>query len=195
MTKPTKWVCAQRRLRSAWASAPESSPCAQWVDKGSRFLHADSEDCSDWADSICWLCQVAAQRMVKMVTVWWQGSLIWWDPSWQLQMWKKKEVTKNKIKIVVQKLSLGTTKLWAHRNLRSTSQGPKVSPWWQQRLWSVCVDRLAGMRLCFACFTVPWLTWVASIFRRACLVLKVKWARSQARRHRLKKKKPAQSKN
>ena len=21
MTKPTKWVCAQRRLRSAWASA------------------------------------------------------------------------------------------------------------------------------------------------------------------------------
>ena len=33
MTKPTKWVCAQRRLRSAWASAQsdQSSLCAQWV--------------------------------------------------------------------------------------------------------------------------------------------------------------------
>ena len=30
MTKPTKWLCAQRRLRSAWASAQsdQSLPCA-----------------------------------------------------------------------------------------------------------------------------------------------------------------------
>ena len=33
MAKPAKWVCAQWRLRSAWASA-----------KGPRFLHVDSED-------------------------------------------------------------------------------------------------------------------------------------------------------
>ena len=46
MTKPTKCVCAQQRLRSAWASAQsdQSSLCAQWVAKGPRFLHADSED-------------------------------------------------------------------------------------------------------------------------------------------------------
>ena len=50
MTKPTKWLCAQRRLRSALASAQsdqslsEYSLCAQWVAKGPRFLHADSED-------------------------------------------------------------------------------------------------------------------------------------------------------
>ena len=46
MTKPTKWVCAQRRLRSAWVSAQSnlSSLCAQWVAKGPRFLHADSKD-------------------------------------------------------------------------------------------------------------------------------------------------------
>ena len=45
MTKPTKWVCAKRRLRSAWASAQsdQSSLYAQWVAKGPRFLHADSE--------------------------------------------------------------------------------------------------------------------------------------------------------
>ena len=35
MKKPTKWVCAQRRLRSAWASAQsdQSSLSAQWVAK------------------------------------------------------------------------------------------------------------------------------------------------------------------
>ena len=46
MTKPTKLVCTQRRLRSAWASAQsdQSSLCAQWVAKDPRFLHADSED-------------------------------------------------------------------------------------------------------------------------------------------------------
>ena len=37
----------------------ESSLCAQWVAKNLRFLHADSEDWSDWADaqadlSLCW---------------------------------------------------------------------------------------------------------------------------------------------
>ena len=54
MTKPTKWVCAQRRLRSAWASRTvwsESSLCAQWVAKDPSFLHADSEDWSDWAEA------------------------------------------------------------------------------------------------------------------------------------------------
>ena len=46
VTKPTKWVCAQQRLRSAWASAQsdQSSLCTQWVDKDSSFLHADSKD-------------------------------------------------------------------------------------------------------------------------------------------------------
>ena len=47
MTKPTKCVCAQWRLRSAWASAQsdQSLHCsAQWVAKDPRFLHADSED-------------------------------------------------------------------------------------------------------------------------------------------------------
>ena len=39
--KPTKWLCAQRRLRSAWASAQsdQSLRCAL-----NAFLHADSED-------------------------------------------------------------------------------------------------------------------------------------------------------
>ena len=38
-------LSAQRRLRS------ESSLCAQWVAKDPSFLHADSEDWSDWADA------------------------------------------------------------------------------------------------------------------------------------------------
>ena len=46
ITKPTKWLCAQRRLRSAWASvqSDQSSLYAQWVAKDPSFLLADSED-------------------------------------------------------------------------------------------------------------------------------------------------------
>ena len=46
MTKPTKCVCTQRGLRSAWASAQsdQSSLDAQWVTKDQSFFHADSED-------------------------------------------------------------------------------------------------------------------------------------------------------
>ena len=41
MTKPTKWLCTQWRLRSVW---PESLLCTQWVAKDPTFLHAVSED-------------------------------------------------------------------------------------------------------------------------------------------------------
>ena len=42
MTKQTKWLCAQQRLRSAWASArsDQSLRCAL----NGYFFHADSED-------------------------------------------------------------------------------------------------------------------------------------------------------
>ena len=43
-TKPTNDMCAQRRLSLAWASAEQSSLCAQEVVKDPMFLHADSED-------------------------------------------------------------------------------------------------------------------------------------------------------
>ena len=51
----------------------ESLLCAQWVAKDPSFLHADSEDWSDWADAqadlslrwahipFCWFCHEAAQ--------------------------------------------------------------------------------------------------------------------------------------
>ena len=51
-TKPTKWQYAEQRLRSFWETVlSESSLCAQWVAKDPSFLHADSEDWSDWADA------------------------------------------------------------------------------------------------------------------------------------------------
>ena len=54
MTKPTKWHVRQAKtqislgIRPVWS---ESSLCAQWVAKDPSFLHADSEDWSDWADA------------------------------------------------------------------------------------------------------------------------------------------------
>ena len=59
ITKQTKWVYAQRRLRSAWefAQSDKFSLCAQWVAKDPRFLHADRKDSAEadlrlrWAHS------------------------------------------------------------------------------------------------------------------------------------------------
>ena len=46
MTKPTKWVCAQRRFKSAWASTQsDQSSLSAWRNLGSLATHwAHSED-------------------------------------------------------------------------------------------------------------------------------------------------------
>ena len=78
MTKPTKWLCAQRRLRSAWASTQsDQSLLSTWRKLGSLATHwAHSEDWSDWTDvqadlslrwahiSFCLFCHEAA-HLVK----------------------------------------------------------------------------------------------------------------------------------
>ena len=68
VTKPTKWLCAQRRLRSAWASAlsDQSLLCAQWEAKDPGFLHADSED-SDQTGRMPRLIWVLAGRTCHFV--------------------------------------------------------------------------------------------------------------------------------
>ena len=76
MTKPTRWVCAQRRLRSAWASAQS--------DQSLRCPHEESlgpylpirrpaktlirlGGCPGWSESslgaksLCWFCHVVTQ--------------------------------------------------------------------------------------------------------------------------------------
>ena len=80
MTKPTKWVCVQRRLRSAWASAQsdQSSLCIQWVAKAPTFLHADSEDCQTgqmprliwiFAGCTCHFVGFVMRRLISFFTI------------------------------------------------------------------------------------------------------------------------------
>ena len=76
MTKPTKWVCAQRRLRSAWASAQsdQSLRCAlSGLLRTPCFFMRTAKPlirlvgCPGWSESslgarsLCWFCHVAAQ--------------------------------------------------------------------------------------------------------------------------------------
>ena len=75
MTKPTKWVCAQRRqislgIRPVWS---ESLLCAQWVAKDPSFLHADSED-SDQTRRMPRLIWVFAGRTVTLLVLSCRGS-------------------------------------------------------------------------------------------------------------------------
>ena len=69
MTNPTKWVCTQWRLRSAWASAQsdQSSLCTQWVAKDPSFLHADSEDSdqTEWMPRLIWV--FAGRKVILLV--------------------------------------------------------------------------------------------------------------------------------
>ena len=72
MIKPTKWVCAQRRLTSAWASAQsdrsQSLRCAfQWVAKDPSFLHADSEDSDQTGRMPRWIWVFARRTAILLV--------------------------------------------------------------------------------------------------------------------------------
>ena len=74
MTKPTKWVCAQRRLRSAWASAqsdqslrcPHEETLGPWL---SIERTAKTLICPGWSESslgvhsFCLFCHVAAHLL------------------------------------------------------------------------------------------------------------------------------------
>ena len=76
MTKPTKWMCAQWRLRSAWASAQsDHSLCAQWIAKDPDFLRADSED-SDQTGRMPRLIWVFAGRTLILLVFSCRGSVI-----------------------------------------------------------------------------------------------------------------------
>ena len=80
MTKPTKWLRAQRRLRSAWASAQsdQSLRCALsgvHVPKDVRFLHADSED-PDQTGRMPRLIWVLSGRTATLLVLTWSGSIV-----------------------------------------------------------------------------------------------------------------------
>ena len=74
MTKPTKWLSAQRRLRSAWvfAQSVQSSLCAQWVAKDQSFLHAHSEasDQTGWMPRLIWVFPGRRCHFVGFVMRW-----------------------------------------------------------------------------------------------------------------------------
>ena len=99
-TKPTKWLCTQRRLRSAWASAQsdQSSLCTQLVAKDPSFLHADSED-SDLSEDSPEPSLVAYVISTKMS---WAGSfgstfpyLHFYVPHWSWHRQRQRRTTRH----------------------------------------------------------------------------------------------------
>ena len=66
MTKPTKWVCAQQRLRSAWASAQsDQSSLSAWRKLGSLATH--------WEHRLLW---VFAGRTLILLVLSCRGSFV-----------------------------------------------------------------------------------------------------------------------
>ena len=92
MTKPTKWLCAKRRLRSAWTSA-QSDQSLRYLQIQSYPLSAQRRLWSDWADaqadlSLRW----AHSHFVGFVMSW----LIWRTnyQNWEFYNWKATEMGK-----------------------------------------------------------------------------------------------------
>ena len=92
ITKPTKWLCAQRRLRSAWTST-QSDQSLRYALNGQlrtqMFLHADSED-SDQADlSFRWAhTQFVGFVMLRLICrTPWQRCIRYCDILQQLVRW------------------------------------------------------------------------------------------------------------
>ena len=91
MTKPTKWVCAQRRLRSAWASAQSDHSLRCPHDKAwvlSCSLSTQRRLWSDWADdqadlSLRWVHSHFVGLVMRRL-IWFlikQWSLLRWSSS------------------------------------------------------------------------------------------------------------------
>ena len=83
MTKPTKWLCAQWKLRSVWAPAQsDQSPLSTWRKLGSLATHwAHCEDSDAQADlSLCWAHNHFGFVMLQLIcnltsfhtTRWWE---------------------------------------------------------------------------------------------------------------------------
>ena len=74
MTKPTKWHVRPAKTQISLGICPvwkESSLCAKLVVKNPRFLHADSEDWSDWAhNSFCLFYRVVAHFSILTPSTW-----------------------------------------------------------------------------------------------------------------------------
>ena len=142
MTKPTKRLCAQRRLRSAWS---ECSLCTQWVAKDPSFLHVDREDWSDWADAqadlslrwahmpLCWFCHKAAHMLCVLINMTIVVTLLTFE--WILQA----TMDSNFTKIVYLQWSMS----WMSHTQKHFKM--KLAQWYDQGLteWAITQQRIS----------------------------------------------------
>ena len=147
MTKPTKWLCAQRRLRSAWAftQSDQSSLRTQPIAKDLSFLHADSEDSDQTGRSprlgrsICFSCICmfilhVSPFVFLVLAVIFDWSIVGYDMSLGVPSWPfLSEASSNPAHFVYEHL-----KLRVRRNCMQSSQNLH----WSNPLYM-------SIRLCF----------------------------------------------
>ena len=99
MTKPTKWVCAQRGLRSAWASDQHGETLGPLLPIERTAHSEDSGGCPGWSESslrvhsFCWFCHVVAHIRLMKTGLANNGGLIPWNLyclSWSIVSDKKR---------------------------------------------------------------------------------------------------------
>ena len=90
MTTPTKRVCAQRRLRSAWAStqSDQESSLSAWGKLGSLATHWAHSEASDQTGRMSRLIWVSAGRTVTLLVLSRGGSSLNLNPASPFEKWK-----------------------------------------------------------------------------------------------------------
>ena len=82
MTKPTKWLCTQQRLRSAWASAwCDQSSMSTWRKLGSLATHTAHSENSDRTGRMPRLIWIFAGCTVILLVLSWGSSFLHLDMS------------------------------------------------------------------------------------------------------------------
>ena len=172
-TKPTKWLCAQRRLRSAWAS-PQS-------DQSLRCPHEESLDsylptertaktlirlggCPGWsesslgAQSFCWFCHEAAHICSYAKRAWTSAN-------------DKKRRRRRRRKKKKKRCTTGPSQPVAGNISNSCSFSPQTDFTLLCKIPEICIPFLKSrcVRACVCTYVEPW------VCKRCGMLLKWQW--------------------
>ena len=87
MTKPTKWVCAKRRLRSAWHPPSLIRVFAVHMNLATHWAHSEDSDQTGWMPRLIW---VFAVRTLILLVLSCRGSYVvpWFTISPDMEIYR-----------------------------------------------------------------------------------------------------------
>ena len=177
MTNPTMWLCVQRRLRSAWASAQsDQSSLSVWWKLGSLATHWAQSVNSDQTGRIPRLIWVFAGCTVTSLVLTWGGSILgtsgyqisavnddsmWFrdgHPLMKHNYWATARQNQQNDLCAQRRLRSVCISTWSDQSSLSAwrSIGSLATHWVHSEVWSDWTDAQADQSLCWVHRTYFW---------------------------------------